>query len=273
MAAATEGSAEDILSELEGLFRAAFALDAWGRLLVYLVADPRPGKAGALVVGDVQVEEISDDAAVDRAFSSRDVPAALPAITTAITTLSMLAGVSVADVGGGTFVRRGERGLAFLPGPVRTPSRSFDARRDELVGVVNKKNDDLCRSLGVSDLGGISCDTETCRFHVDAPNRAASGKAVVVGSFSRPKRSWVWGAHNPTLAAPSKKESAALLDNASDRSMWEISTPGFHTDEATAWALAASLVVDRKLDALVRVEQPEGFLLVALSEIRTEKKD
>jgi hypothetical protein len=38
--------------------------------------------------------------------------------------------------------------------------------------------------------------------------------------------------------------SRRLVDDIVDRSMWELSTPVFCTDEATAWALAA-LVCDR----------------------------
>ena len=259
--------AAEILAEVTELLRAAFALEAWGRLLVYMADAGGPG-APRWVVSDLQVEEVLDDAAVDRAFSSDDVRGALPAIGTAVMTLAMLDGVDVSEVGGGTFVRTSGNSVGFLPGPVRTPSRSFDIVRHDRTSDVARRNRELVEGLGTDELGAIRCDTEACAFRVDAPLGMLTGKAIVVGSFSRPQRSWVWGAHNPTLGDVARRESAALLDHASDRAMWEIATPGFHTDEVTAWALAATLVVDRGLAGLVRVEQREGAIFVALADVQ-----
>lgn len=253
--------AREILSEMEGLFRAAFALDAWGRVLFYLVKDEA---SGALAIADVQVEEIMNEAAVERAFGGPDVRAAIPAVVAAISALSMLAGVDAAEVGGGTFVRAGDR-LAFLPGTVRTPSRAFDAGRDDAEGAMSAANRALADKLGVADLARAEIDPNEGRFAMSLDGgKRAEGRAVVLGSFARPRRWWVWGAHNPTLEAAARRSSAELLDHVADRSLWEISTPGFQTDEATAWALAAYVALDRKLEGLVQLTSAEGIVAVGL---------
>lgn len=264
---ADERSAEraGILAELAPLLRDAFALDAWGRILVFVERKPD----GELRVSDLQVEAILDESAVESAFEGLAARSALPALASAVEALTILDDLELAELGGGTFVRTHE-GVAWIPGCVRTPSPSFDARRDEAVAKVRHKNRDLLERFEIGGKATIESDMllGTARALVDRAARAVC-QQTVLGSFSRPMRSWVWGAHNPTLTDSARKRSAALLDAMADRSMWEISTPGFVTDEATAWALGALVAEEHGFQGIARVETQEGFVLLGLAEVES----
>jgi hypothetical protein len=252
-----------ILSELGPLLRDAFALDAWGRLLVFVERKPD----GSLRVCDLQVEEILDERLVETAFEGLAARTALPALASAVEALTLLDDLELADLGGGTFVRLDE-GVAWIAGCVRTPSPSFDARRDGSVSTIRAKNVELLDRFEIGGAAVIEADMllGTARAVVGGVNRATCSQ-VVLGSFSRRMRSWVWGAHNPTLTDPARRRSAGALDQMRDRSMWEISTPGFVTDEATAWALAALVADEVQLSGVARVETKEGFVLLGLTEV------
>lgn len=251
----------EILAELAPLFRDALALEAWGRLLVFVErrAD------GSLRVSDLQVEEILDDDAVEQAFEGTAARTALPAIASAVEALTMLDDLELDELGGGTFVR-GPDALGWLAGCVRTPSKSFDERRDQSLLWMREQNRALLERFAIGGAATIDADmlVGSVRAVVGGELRAV-GTQIVIGSFSRRRRSWVWGAHNPTLAEPARRRAAEALDAMRDRSMWEVSTQGFVTDEATAWALAALVAEERALDGVARVDTQEGFVLLGLS--------
>jgi hypothetical protein len=266
---ATSIDRREILAELAPLCRDALALEAWGRLLVFV--ERRPD--GELRVSDLQVEEILDDAAVEQAFESVAARTALPALASAVHALTVLDDLDVDELGGGTFVRTSSPGsepsLAWLAGCVRTPSKGFDTRRDAVVTSIREKNRVLLERFEIGGMASIEADMErgTARALVARVERAVA-RQVVLGSFSRRRRSWVWGAHNPTLVEPARRRAAEILDGVPDRSMWEVSTPGFVTDEATAWALAALLAEEGALEGVARVETREGVVLLGLSDVR-----
>lgn len=271
--------AADILVEVEALLRSAFALDAWGRLLVFMrpAAATRTFSASAsdaFIVEDLQVEEILDEAEVDRVFNGREIREGLAALATATATLSLLADVDIAEVGGGTFVRvlgegnQTER-VAFLPGTVRTPSRSFDLVRDDAVRAIEERSAALADKLGVEGLSHLAFDAHASTWAAPAGGPAgdaaeARGVAIVIGSFSKDRRSWVWAGTNPTLPPGARGRAKEVLDAFGDRSLWEISTPAFFTDERTAWALACVVANDRGAIGLARIDTPDGFVVFVL---------
>ncbi|NUP04938.1 MAG: hypothetical protein HOW73_02640 [Polyangiaceae bacterium] len=254
-----------ILADVSALLREHFALAAWGRVLVELVRDPR----GELQVADVQVEEImGDEREVDRAFGSPDARALAPVLGKAIEALCALEGIEVDAVHGGTFVRADRRGdapsVAFLPGLVNVPSAAFDGRRDEVLGKLRQVSGALHERFGVDDDGEVVPDMTTGTYEIRRGGAVvARGRQTVLGSFSAPHRSWVWGAHNPTLSNDARKLTRDALDAMPDRSAWEIATHGFATDEPTAWALAGWVALERGWTA-VRLDVEDGFLVLGL---------
>lgn len=223
----------EILDEVGALLLESFAGGEWGRVRVEVVR-AQPG--GEPVVANVDVEEIvGDEARVEEAFGGRAARALVAALAKATEALCAIEDVALEDVGGGTFVRLGDR-FEFLPGLVRAPSPRFDRERDDLVGKLRAKNEAL------------------------APG---DREATLVGTFARAPRTWAWGASNPHLPAEVRRASAALVDALPDRDLWEVSTPVFATDEATAWALAA-FVCDRSRGAGVRVDKRDDGLVFYL---------
>lgn len=268
--------AADILKEVEALLRTAFALDAWGRMLVFMrpAAKTRAFSASAsdaFVVEDIQVEEILDDERVERVFNGPEIREALAALATATATLSLLEDVDIAEVGGGTFVRvvgdaNETKRVAFLPGTVRTPSRAFDVVRDGATAEMHARSTSLAERLGVPSLTHLAFDAHASTYAApsgtDSPE--ARGDAVVLGSFSAGRRSWVWAGTNPTLPPGARARAKELVDAFSDRSLWEISTPAFFTDERTAWSLACVVAKDRGANGIVRIDAPDGFVVFVL---------
>jgi hypothetical protein len=253
----------EILSEIRELFRAAFAWGTWGRLLVSVA----PNASGELVVADILVEEVlEDEAALDAAFTSDDARASLPAIASAVVALCTLAGIPRESIDGGTFVQTHGGDVAFLPGLVRAPSPSIDARRDDLLGRLAAKNAVLKEAYGIGAGADVAADMATGSVEISKNGVAvAVGEQIVIGSFASVERWWVWGAFNPSLEEAARRRSAALLDNLRDRAPWEISTQGFVTDEATAWLLAALLAVEHDLEGVVHVPAKKaGFVLLGL---------
>lgn len=268
--------AAEILIEVEALLRSAFALDAWGRMLVFMrpAAKTRAFSASAsdaFVVEDIQVEEILDDDKVERTFNGPEIREGLAALATATATLSLLADVDIAEVGGGTFVRvvgdkNETKRVAFLPGTVRTPSRSFDLARDAATTEMEARSAALAERLGLPALSHLAFDAHASTYAapagIDAPE--AKGEAIVVGSFSTARRSWVWAGTNPTLPPGARARAKEILDAFADRSLWEVSTPAFFTDERTAWSLACVLAKERGASGLARIDAPDGFVVFLL---------
>lgn len=255
--------AHEILTELKELFRSAFAWGTWGRLLVTVARDAR----GDLVVADILVEEVlGDEAALDGVFTSDDARSSLPAVASAVEALSLLAGIPKEAIAGGTFVQTAYGDVAFLAGLVRAPSPAIDARRDELFADLRRKNTVLEQKYGVGAGADIAADMALGTVSISRGEKVvATGEQVVIGSFASVARWWVWGAHNPSLEDAARRRCADLLDRTADRSSWEISTPGFETDEATAWLLAALVASEHDLEGVARVQAgAEGFILLGL---------
>jgi hypothetical protein len=253
----------EILAELAVVFEEELALASWGRLLVEVARDP----TGALRVADVVVEEIvGDEAEVERCFESRaagQVMQGMPVILEALFALE--ADARLDRLGGGTFVRvdaDGQRTLAFLPGLVRAPSVAFDRAREAVLLAAAER--DLTARYGLAG-AKVETDMETgdLAFVRDGAT-IARGDQIVLGSFERSARSWVWAAHNPSLVEGARQRSAALLDAMPDRSAWEVATPGLVTDEPTSWALAWWVALQNDLEGVVRVSTREGYVALGV---------
>ena len=52
--------------------------------------------------------------------------------------------------------------------------------------------------------------------------------------------------------------------------MWELTTPTFACDEGTAWTLAAIVAKSAGKLALQDVQRADGFVILAVSEMRRE---
>lgn len=259
---------ESILADVSEMLREHFALAEWGRLVVELVRDD----AGELRVSDVNVEDVfGDEAAVDRAFGSPDAGAIAAVLGKAIEALCALDDLDVDVVHGGTFVRADEGdapSVVFLPGLVSSPSRAFDQRREAITHRVRQAIADLRERYGVGAGAEVSSDTLSGSLEITRAGAVvARGSHIVLGSFSRPHRYWVWGGHNPSLASEPRRRAKDVLDAMRERSAWEISTAGFATDEATAWALAGWIVEERDLVAPVRIDTDEGFVVLGIVEL------
>ncbi len=251
----------EILADLGALLREQLAADDWGRVAVEVVR----GAGGEPLVAGIDVEEIvGDEARVDEAFGGESARLVVSILAKATEALCALEGVALEDVRGGTFVHHGE-GFAWLPGLVRAPSRALDAERDVLVAALRAKNDAL-RARFASD--AVEIDVEARRLTWRHEGRvAATARATLLGTFAHAPRTWAWAWSHPSLADAMKRASAALTDAIEDRSVWEISTPVFATDEPTAWAIAA-LVCDRaRGDGVQRLSQEDGALYVLVRDI------
>ena len=148
-----------------------------------------------------------------------------------------------------------------------------------MVARVRAKNEALREPFGIGTDAKVV--PATTRQNAGAKQRAtvrrggavvATALAVVLGTFSRPRRSFVWAAANPSVDDATRDTGAALLDSMPDRAAWEISTFGFTTDEPTAWALAAWVVDSRGFDGLTVVDTDEGVIFVALRDIRATER-
>jgi hypothetical protein len=96
---------------------------------------------------------------------------------------------------------------------------------------------------------------------------AATARAVLVGTFAHAPRTWAWAWTHPELPEQAKRASAQLTDGIEDRSIWEISTPVFATDEPTAWAISAFVCEGAGGDGVQRLTQSGGALFVLVRDV------
>lgn len=255
-----------ILDELTGLFEAAFAWDTWGRLLVHVTVTD----GGDVVVADVAVEDIvGDEARLAAAFEGPDVRGALPALARAVETLVAIEDLDLEALGGGTFVRTVEGRAAFLPGLVRSPSAAFDRERDQAVASARARERALGDRFGLGQDGRVvPSKGGRARIERGGGTVAEIDQAIVLGTFSRPRRHFVWGAANPSLGEADRKACQALLDAMPQRESWEIATFGFATDEPTAAALCAWVCDTLGGDGVARIEGDGGPIFVLLRGVR-----
>ncbi len=259
-----------LLSEIGEMLERYFAFEEYGRLAVEVGKDEQ----GGLLVKDVVVDQlVGDEAAVEKAFSSAEMHAFVPALARAVDTLCLLEGVDLALVGGGTFVHaagaEGPARVAFLPGLIRAPSPSFEQRCDEALAAMRARAAELEVAFRLTATAIAESDmVDGAVVFSVAGSPIARARQIVIGSFSRPHRSWVWGGDNPSLAPEARRRSKALLDAIPDRAPWEVSTPGFATDEPTAWALSAWVAHLGGLEAIFRVAAgADGFVVLGLSDV------
>jgi len=255
----------EILEDVGALLREQLAADEWGRVLV----EVQRGPDGEPAVTDVDVEEIvGDEARVDAAFGGDGVRSLLPVLAKAAEALCGLDGLDLDDVRGGTFVRLGDEGFAWLPALVHTPSVGFDRARDAAVAALRTRNDRLAERYGIARETAHEADLAqgTITF-TPAGRPAVHARATLVGTFVPATRTWGWGGSNPHAPEAIRRASAALADAIPERDMWELSTPVFATDESTAWALAA-LVCDRLGgDGVYCGSEPEGLVFLLLRDV------
>ncbi len=251
----------EIIDDVSTILRAELASDVWGRVLVEVVR----GAGGEPVVAGIDVEEVSDEERVDAAFGSEQARAGMPALAKATEALCALEDVDLEEVRGGTFVRLEER-FGWLPGLVRAPSVRFDQERDALVARLHEKNERLRARFGADrvefDVGAGALRWLASEIPVGA------AQATLVGTFARAARTWAWAWSNPSATESVRRAAAALTDGLEERDLWEIATPVFATDEATAWALAALLCDRANADGVQRIAREDGVFFVLLRDSR-----
>lgn len=256
----------EILDEVGTILRDDLAGDTWGRVLVGVVRKDD----GEPAVASIDVEEVlCDDAVIDQIFGGQKARGLAPVIAKAVEALCALDGVELEEVGGGTFVRLVEGGFVWLPGLVHTPSRSLDAERDGLLDRLWSKNAQLEQRFGFPARGRPEIDLLAGRlvFTVDA-RPAAHARATLVGTFAPQSRTWGWGGSHPHVPDAVRRASAELVDGILDRGAWELSTPVFATDEATAWLLTAWVADRTGADGVLCSREPTGLVFLLLRDFR-----
>jgi hypothetical protein len=130
------------------------------------------------------------------------------------------------------------------------------------------KNDRLAREFGMTREAAHKVDLARGTISFAPLGRpAVVARATLVGTFAPGTCTWGWGGTNPHAPEAIRRASAELADSVLDRDMWELSTPVFATDEATAWALAA-LVCDRLSGDGVHCDSdPEGLVFLLLRDV------
>ncbi len=256
----------EILEDVGALFAEQYAAEAWGRVLVEVAAE---GEGEPRVAG-IEVEDIvGDEALVDAAFAPERAGPLLAVLARATEALCALDDVELARVRGGTFVRQRGGGLAWLPGLVHLPSAAFERTWDDAARRLRARQHALEERFGLGAFERVELDLARERIAFSGPGRAGvAGRATLIGSTSRASRTWAWGGGNPNLPAAVRAASAALVDGIADRDMWELSTPLFPLDEATAWILAGLVCDHAGGDGVYRADDGDGRVFVLLRELR-----
>jgi len=255
----------EILDEVGQLLREQLAADEWGRILVEVVR-----QGGEPVVAGIDVEDIvGDEARVDAAFADEAAGPLLPVLAKATEALCALEEVDLDDVRGGTFLRRRAGGFVWLPGLVRLPSATLEGEWEALKAALDAQNAALNSrfALGAHDRYDVDLEKQTLVFSAGGQPRVLA-RATLIATFSQSSRVWAWGGYNKSLSATVREASAALADGVAERDIWEVTTPLFPTDEATAWVLAA-LVSDRcGGEGVYRTPTANGLVFLLLRDVR-----
>ncbi|HXX70333.1 MAG TPA: hypothetical protein VEK07_24345 [Polyangiaceae bacterium] len=257
---------QEILDEIAAMLRDELAADSWGRVLVNVVR----GRDGEPLVAGIDVEEVlCDDAKIDEVFGSEKARALAPVLAKAVEALCGLDGLDLDEVGGGTFVRHAAGGFGWLPALVHAPSAALDAEREELLSRLRSKNARLEASFGFPGRGRAEVDLRGERLSFTMDSRpAAAARATLLGTFAPRSRTWGWGSAHPHAPAEVRRASAALVDAILDRRAWELSTPVFATDEATAWVLAAWVTDRAGADGVLCSREAGGLVFFLLRDFR-----
>jgi hypothetical protein len=256
----------EILGDVGGLLGEHLAASEWGRVLVETSTDA----AGQHIVAEMEVEDIvGDESRIDAAFAHEPtVRPLLPVLARAIEALCGLDGVDLERVTGATFLRQPDGSFEWLPGLVHMPSAALERVWDEVSAELKSRHASLEDRFGLGTFDGYELDLEHERIAWSGRGRAGvEGRATLIGSFSFGSRSWAWGAHNPNLPPHVRTASAALVDGILDRDMWELSTPIFGADEATAWALCAFVCAQTHAQGVYRGRSGESAVFVLLRDL------
>ena len=259
---------KEILDEVGALLRDQLAADEWGRVLVEVA---RPAGAGELVVAGIDVEDIGgDEAKVDAAFGTESAARPLlPVLAKATEALCGLAGVAPEDVQGGTFLHLATGGFEWVPGLVHAPSAGFGGARDAVVAGLHRKRSALEArfTLSACERCYVDVERESIAFSSAGKVRAVA-RATLLGTYSPPSRTWAWGGYSENVPDRARAAAAALVDEILERDIWELSTPCFQVDEATAWALAA-FVCDRACaEGVYCSRKDDGLVFLLLRDVR-----
>ncbi len=260
----------EVLDDVGALLFEHLAAQEWGRVLVEMTTDD----AGQPVVAEMEVEDVvGDEARIDAAFAHEPtVRPLLPVLAKAVEALCSLEDVDLERVAGATFLRQPGGTFEWLPGLVHMPSAALERAWDEVTASLKGKQAALEDRFGLGTFDGYDLDLERERIAFRGAGRTGvTGKATLLGSFSFASRSWAWGAQNPNLPPHVRAASAALVDAIVDRDMWELTTPLFGTDEATAWALCAFVCAEAGGQGVYRAKNGESAVFVMLRELRAEQ--
>jgi hypothetical protein len=256
----------EILDEVGELLREQLAAEEWGRALVEVVRGPD----GEPAVAGIEVEDIvGDERRVDEVFADEAAGPLLPVLAKATEALCGLASVELEDVGGGTFLSQTGGRFEWLPGLVHAPSAPLERQWDEVVDRLEVKRRSLEDRFGLGhhERYDVDIENESIVFSSGGRPRIV-GRATLIGTYSLASRTWGWGGYNKSVPEGVRRASAALADEILDRDMWELSTPVFAVDEATAWAIAA-LVCDRAAgEGVYRSPTGGGFVFLLLRDMR-----
>jgi hypothetical protein len=257
----------EVLDDIGALLFEHLAAQEWGRVLVEITADD----AGQPIVAEMEVEDVvGDEARIDAAFAHEpSVRPLLPVLAKAIEALCSLEDVELERVAGATFLRQPGGSFEWLPGLVHLPSAALERASDDAKASLKARQAALEDRFGLGTFEGYELDLE--REHIafrGAGRGGVTGKATLIGSFSLASRSWAWGGNNQNLPPHVRAASAKLVDGILDRDMWELSTPIFGTDEATAWALCALVCEQADGQGVYRAKSGESAVFVLLRELR-----
>jgi hypothetical protein len=259
----------EVLDEVGALLFEHLAAQEWGRVLVEIAS----GDDGQPVVAEMEVEDVvGDEARIDAAFGHEPtVRPLLPVLAKAIEALCGLDDVDLERVAGATFLRQPGGTFEWLPGLVHMPSAALERVWDEATTSSKARQVALEDRFGLGTFEGYELDLERERIAFRSAGRAGvAGRATLIGSFSYRSRSWAWGANNQNLPEHVRAASAALIDGILDRDMWELSTPIFGTDEATAWVLCAFVCGEAGGQGVYRGRNGESAVFVLLRDLKSE---
>ncbi len=236
-----------------------------------MLVEVTTNEAGEPIVAQMEVEDVvGDEARIDAAFGDEaTVRPLLPVLAKAVEALCGLEDVDLERVAGATFLRQPGGAFEWLPGLVHMPSAALERAWDEATAALKAKQGVLEDRYGLGHFEGYELDLEKERIAFRGAGRASvEGRATLIGSFSYGSRSWAWGAHNQNLPAHVRAASAKLVDDIAERDMWELSTPIFGTDEATAWALCALVCGQARGEGVYRGRNGESAVFVLLRDLR-----
>lgn len=251
----------EILGELAPLLFEKLAAAEWGRVLVHVGrrAD------GSVRVTDLDVEDVvGDDARIDAAMAgpAREI---LGVLARAVEALLATHDADVDEALGGTLLRRDDARFAFLPGLVRAPSEAFERHRDAALARAGERLGALANRATFATRHRFDLDVDAGTIVLfDGETARLGGRAALLGTFASATRTWVWAWANPSASDAVRAAAQAICDACPHRSMWELTTPQFPTDEPTAWALAAIAVDGDEDVVLLRAPRDDGAMFVAL---------